>query len=60
MYVAVLPERALSEAGGSADAALTELGRDGHISRTDDAWVLHGEPPKELYEDERRAADHSA
>jgi CRP/FNR family transcriptional regulator, cyclic AMP receptor protein len=39
----------------SVTSALQQLGREGHISRIDDAWILHGEPPGELYEVERTA-----
>jgi CRP/FNR family cyclic AMP-dependent transcriptional regulator len=34
----------------SVTSALQQLGREGRISRIDDAWILHGEPPSELYE----------
>ena len=39
----------------SVTSALQQLGREGRISRIDDAWILHGEPPGELYEVERAA-----
>jgi hypothetical protein len=42
----------------SVTSALQQLGREGRISKIDDAWILHGEPPVELYEVER-AADGS-
>jgi CRP/FNR family transcriptional regulator, cyclic AMP receptor protein len=42
----------------SVTSALQQLGREGRVSRIDDAWILHGEPPGELYEVER-AADRS-
>jgi CRP/FNR family transcriptional regulator, cyclic AMP receptor protein len=34
----------------SVTTALTQLGREGHISRVGDAWLLHGEPPGEFSE----------
>jgi CRP/FNR family cyclic AMP-dependent transcriptional regulator len=34
----------------SVTTALTQLASEGHISRVGDAWILHGEPPRELYE----------
>ena len=33
----------------SVTTALTQLVREGHISRAGDAWVLHGEPPVVLF-----------
>jgi CRP/FNR family transcriptional regulator, cyclic AMP receptor protein len=39
----------------SVTTALTQLASEGHISRVGDAWLLHGEPPSELYEVERSA-----
>jgi CRP/FNR family transcriptional regulator, cyclic AMP receptor protein len=39
----------------SVTSALRELTEDGHISKLGDAWLLHGEPPTELYELERAA-----
>jgi CRP/FNR family transcriptional regulator, cyclic AMP receptor protein len=37
----------------SVTSGLQQLGREGHISKLGDAWLLHGEPPAELYEVER-------
>ena len=34
----------------SVTSALQQLSHEGHISKRGDAWVLHGEPPTELYE----------
>jgi CRP/FNR family cyclic AMP-dependent transcriptional regulator len=34
----------------SVTSGLQQLMHDGHISRVGDAWILHGEPPVELYE----------
>src|ERR671929_153072 len=34
----------------SVTTALTQLVQQGHISKHGDAWLLHGEPPVELYE----------
>jgi CRP/FNR family cyclic AMP-dependent transcriptional regulator len=39
----------------SVTSALQQLDREGHISKLGDAWLLHGEPPTELYEVERAA-----
>jgi CRP-like cAMP-binding protein len=39
----------------SVTSALQQLGREGHISKLGDAWLLHGEPPTELYEVQRAA-----
>jgi CRP-like cAMP-binding protein len=39
----------------SVTSALQQLGRDGYISKLGEAWLLHGEPPMELYEVERAA-----
>jgi CRP/FNR family cyclic AMP-dependent transcriptional regulator len=33
----------------SVTSALQQLTRQGHISKAGDAWILHGEPPRELY-----------
>jgi CRP-like cAMP-binding protein len=40
----------------SVTSGLQQLAREGHISKAGDAWILHGEPPRELYEVEHRAA----
>jgi CRP/FNR family cyclic AMP-dependent transcriptional regulator len=37
----------------SVTSALQQLTHEGHISKHGDAWLLHGEPPVELYEVER-------
>src|SRR4051794_30455848 len=34
----------------SVTSALQQLVHEGHISKRGDAWILHGEPPTELYE----------
>jgi CRP/FNR family transcriptional regulator, cyclic AMP receptor protein len=34
----------------SVTTGLQQLTREGHLSRMGDAWMLHGEPPDELYE----------
>jgi CRP/FNR family transcriptional regulator, cyclic AMP receptor protein len=34
----------------SVTSALQQLDREGYISKLGDAWLLHGEPPSELYE----------
>src|SRR3954466_3970829 len=39
----------------SVTTGLTQLTQQGHISKLGDAWVLHGEPPTELYEVEQAA-----
>src|SRR3954454_12539932 len=39
----------------SVTSALQQLTREGHISKLGDAWLLHGEPPTELYEVESTA-----
>ena len=39
----------------SVTSGLQQLTREGHISKLGDAWLLHGEPPIELYEMERTA-----
>lgn len=39
----------------SVTSGLQQLVREGHISKIGDAWLLHGEPPIELYEIERAA-----
>src|SRR3954451_23225284 len=39
----------------SVTSALQQLSQEGHISKVGDAWLLHGEPPSELYEMERAA-----
>jgi hypothetical protein len=33
----------------SVSSTLTELGRRGLVSRTEDGWIIHGEPPTELH-----------
>jgi CRP/FNR family transcriptional regulator, cyclic AMP receptor protein len=33
----------------SVTTGLQQLTREGHLSRSGDAWMLHGEPPVELY-----------
>jgi CRP/FNR family transcriptional regulator, cyclic AMP receptor protein len=40
----------------SVTTGLQQLTHEGHISRIGDAWILHGEPPSELY-DARQAAE---
>jgi CRP/FNR family transcriptional regulator, cyclic AMP receptor protein len=42
----------------SVTSALQQLQREGRISKLGDAWMLHGEPPSELYELERTAGGH--
>jgi CRP/FNR family cyclic AMP-dependent transcriptional regulator len=42
----------------SVTSGLAQLAREGHISKRGDAWLLHGEPPLELYEVERAADSH--
>jgi CRP/FNR family cyclic AMP-dependent transcriptional regulator len=37
----------------SVTSALQQLTHEGHISKLGDSWLLHGEPPSELYEMER-------
>jgi CRP/FNR family cyclic AMP-dependent transcriptional regulator len=39
----------------SVTSSLQQLTREGHISKLGDAWLLHGEPPTELYEVESAA-----
>jgi CRP/FNR family transcriptional regulator, cyclic AMP receptor protein len=39
----------------SVTSGLQLLTREGHMSKLGDAWLLHGEPPIELYEMERAA-----
>ena len=39
----------------SVTSGLQQLTREGHISKLGDAWILHGEPPIELYAMERAA-----
>jgi hypothetical protein len=39
----------------SVTSALQQLAGEGHISKLGDAWLLHGEPPTELYEVESGA-----
>jgi CRP/FNR family transcriptional regulator, cyclic AMP receptor protein len=41
----------------SVTSGLQQLVREGHISKLGDAWILHGEPPTELYELHRAAHD---
>lgn len=43
----------------SVSSTLTELARRGLVSRTDDGWILHGEPPTELHKYSRRDAHHT-
>ena len=40
----------------SVPSTLTELAQRGLVSRTDNGWVLHGEPPTELHKLSRRDA----
>ncbi len=40
----------------SVSSTLTELAQRGLVSRTDNGWVLHGEPPTELHKLSRRDA----
>jgi CRP/FNR family transcriptional regulator, cyclic AMP receptor protein len=42
----------------SVTTGLQQLTHDGLISRIGDAWILHGEPPSELYAVERAANEH--
>jgi CRP-like cAMP-binding protein len=39
----------------SVTSGLRQLDREGHVSKVGEAWLLHGEPPAELYEVERAA-----
>ena len=39
----------------SVTSALRQLADEGRVSRSDDAWVLHGDPPVELYAGPRPA-----
>ena len=41
----------------SVTAGLRQRMHDGHSSRVGDAWILHGEPPVELYEIRRAARE---
>jgi len=41
----------------SVTSGLHRLVEEGHLSRLGDDWLLHGEPPRELY-DVERAAQH--
>jgi hypothetical protein len=41
----------------SVTSALQQLAREGHISKLGDAWLLHGEPPDELFEMQRAAGE---
>ena len=36
----------------SVTSALQGLAREGLISRADDGWLLHGEPPDEVQQEE--------
>jgi CRP-like cAMP-binding protein len=38
----------------SVSSTLTELAQRGLVSRTDDGWILHGDPPTELHKLSRR------
>ena len=40
----------------SVSSTLTELGRRGLVSRTEDGWIVHGDPPTELHKLSRRDA----
>jgi CRP/FNR family transcriptional regulator, cyclic AMP receptor protein len=40
----------------SVSSTLTELATRGLVSRTEDGWILHGEPPTELHKLSRRDA----
>src|SRR3954464_6257456 len=42
----------------SVTSGLQQLVPEGHISKAGDAWLLHGEPPAELYEFEGAAREH--
>jgi CRP/FNR family transcriptional regulator, cyclic AMP receptor protein len=44
----------------SVSSTLTELGRRGLVSRTDNGWILHGPPPTELHKLSRRDAHGGA
>jgi CRP/FNR family cyclic AMP-dependent transcriptional regulator len=37
----------------SVTSGLQQLIREGHVSKAGDTWILHGEPPDELYETRR-------
>jgi CRP/FNR family cyclic AMP-dependent transcriptional regulator len=39
----------------SVTSGLQQLSREGHVSKVGESWLLHGEPPAELYEVERAA-----
>jgi CRP/FNR family cyclic AMP-dependent transcriptional regulator len=39
----------------SVTSGLQRLAQEGHVSKIGDHWLLHGEPPRELYEVERAA-----
>jgi CRP/FNR family transcriptional regulator, cyclic AMP receptor protein len=38
----------------SVSTTLTDLSQRGLVSRTEDGWLLHGEPPTELHKLSRR------
>ena len=40
----------------SVSSTLTELSHRGLVSRTENGWVLHGEPPADLHKLSRRDA----
>jgi CRP/FNR family transcriptional regulator, cyclic AMP receptor protein len=42
----------------SVTSALQQLTHEGHISRRGDAWILHGEPPTELYGIRSATSEH--
>jgi CRP/FNR family cyclic AMP-dependent transcriptional regulator len=41
----------------SVTSGLAQLAREGLVSKVGETWLLHGEPPAELYEVERAAAN---
>jgi CRP/FNR family cyclic AMP-dependent transcriptional regulator len=41
----------------SVTTALQQLSREEHISKRGDAWILHGEPPSELYESQHATSE---